>query len=191
MTFRIFFFNWSRVKPVACNLINFSHISCHTSKRIFRFSAGDRFSNFYRPQTKLREGNVLTPVSHSVHRGMGCLALGLGVYTSLVTPPDTPGTHTPLVSPPRHTPLDTHPRHTLPLPPRHTPPGHAPLDTPSLRSTNGWYASYWNAFLSHGIFSRANSKGRSDISSHEGVCGSAWLVVCRQLKCFSDFQNFI
>ena len=120
MTFRILFFIWSRVKPVACNLIKFSHIFCHTSKRIFRFSAGDRFSHFYRPQTKLREGNVLTPVSHSVHRGMGCLALGLGVYTSLVTPPDTPwdtyiSGHTPWTHPhpPRHTPPTCTPGHPL------------------------------------------------------------------------------
>ena len=27
--------------------------------------------NFYRPQTKLREGNVFTPLCHSVHRGRG------------------------------------------------------------------------------------------------------------------------
>ena len=33
---------------------------------------------FYRPQTKLREGNVFTPACDSVHRG--CLPLGRGVY---------------------------------------------------------------------------------------------------------------
>ena len=35
---------------------------------------------FYRPQTKLREGNVFTPVCDSVHRG-GCVsqhAMGVG-----------------------------------------------------------------------------------------------------------------
>ena len=45
----------------------------------------------YRPQTKLRKGNVFTHVCHSVHRG-GCLP-GVGVYPSMHwadTPRQTP-----------------------------------------------------------------------------------------------------
>ena len=47
-------------------------------------------TNDYRPQTKLREGNVFKPVCHSVHRGRvsacgfgGCLPLGPGVHPPL------------------------------------------------------------------------------------------------------------
>ena len=73
------------------------------------------------PATKLRQGNVFTPVCHSVHRG------GL------------PHTHT-----------HTHPgRH--PPTPGQTPPCavHA-----GIRLSSGWYASYWNAFLSEVNFKR-------------------------------------
>ena len=63
-------------------------------------------TNVYRPQRKLREGNVFTPVCHSVHKGRvsasgsggGCLPLGPG------------GVHPPGQTPPRQTPpwADTH-----------------------------------------------------------------------------------
>ena len=43
-------------------------------------------SHFYRPQTKLRKGNVFTPVSYSVHRA-GCLPQCMLGYTP---PADTP-----------------------------------------------------------------------------------------------------
>ena len=97
-----------------------------------------RSTHFYRPQTKLREGNVFTAVcwsfcsrwgpaswgvSASGSEGM-CLPLGLGVYTLT----ETPWTHTP---PPGHThnpdtpPGHTH-THTLDTH-THTPWTHTPL----------------------------------------------------------------
>ena len=49
---------------------------------------------FYRPQTKLREGNVFTPVCDSVYRGRGgCIPACIGQE------PDTPRQ-----TPPRQTP---------------------------------------------------------------------------------------
>ena len=44
---------------------------------------------FYRPQTKLREGYVFTPVCHSVHMG-GCLPLCMLGYIPGQTPPPPP-----------------------------------------------------------------------------------------------------
>ena len=106
-------------------------------------------SGNYRPRKKLREGNVFTPICHSVHgRGVrgqvsasgsrGCLPLGPGgvcLWVQAVchwvqgrvstTPPEhTPlGTHTPLIPSNTHT-LDT------PLPPQ-TPPDmpSSPVET--------------------------------------------------------------
>ena len=105
---------------------------------------------YYRPQTKMREGNVFTPdyacVCVPACNGQGCVCvwgercLPRGVCTPLGRPPWThPQTHThPWTNcnghtPGRHTPLDTH----YPLNP---PP-------PTRRSMSGRYASYWNAFL--------------------------------------------
>ena len=83
------------------------------------------------PATKLWQGNVFTPVSHSVHRG-GCLPLVQGgvCHTTL-------GRHSPWA--------DTPHRQTTPSAcwDTHTPcPVHA-----GIRSSSGRYASHWNAFL--------------------------------------------
>ena len=82
------------------------------------------------------QGNVFTPVCHSVHRGSAI-------------PPHHPGRHPWADTHPGQTPLcadtpwaDTHP-------PRQTPPGQTPPCTvhAGKRSTSGWYSSYWNAIL--------------------------------------------
>ena len=77
--------------------------------------------------TKLRQGNVITPACHSVHRG--------GIYLSAWDAP--PGKH-----PPGRHPQD---------PGRHTPRADTP--PPADGYCSGRYASYWNAFL----FSEENS----------------------------------
>ena len=127
----------------------------------------------YRPQRSCGQGNIFTPVCHSVHRGWWWYPEGTEADP---TPPQirhTPRTrHT---TPPDHTPPDqAHPprpnpsalgpgtppspdqahhppptRHTNPPDQIHHPPGP---DTPreadsGIRSTSGRYASYWNAFL--------------------------------------------
>ena len=43
--------------------------SNHVSRLIFGRSRSARFSDFYHPPTKLREGNVFTGLCHSVHGG--------------------------------------------------------------------------------------------------------------------------
>ena len=70
-------------------------------KGSFTLKESERESDFYCPQTKLREGYVFTPVCYSVHRG--CVsqhAMGQGGLHPLDThsgqkppwtPPDTPG----------------------------------------------------------------------------------------------------
>ena len=100
--------------------------------------------NYYRPQRSCGQGNIFTPVCHSVHRG--------GMSEA-----DPPGRHTP-PPPSRHTPLraGTPPIGTPPLG-RYTPPAGTPPQTrppppsreahASIRSMSGRYASYWNAFL--------------------------------------------
>ena len=92
----------------------------------------------------LPQGNVFTPVCHSVHRGAVCLSAGWDTHIPWADPPraDTPLGRHPLGRHPlgRH-PLGRHPRADTPLgtPPSQTPPGQI---LPSRR-----YASYWNAFL--------------------------------------------
>ena len=90
--------------------------------------------------TKLRQGNVFTPVFHSVHRG------GVGHTSPL-------GRH-PL---PQQTFRQCMPGYT-PCPPsacwdtHHAHPVHAGIHPPfpvyaGMESTSGRYTSYWNAFL--------------------------------------------
>ena len=38
----------------------------------------NKINFYYHPQTKLREGNVFTPVCDSVHRGRGCIPACIG-----------------------------------------------------------------------------------------------------------------
>ena len=71
----------------------------------------------YRPQTKVREGNVFTPVCHSVHRGCLPLPLGLGLCVSVS---GSRGVCTPLWA---DTPLGKHLH-------GQTPPGQTPTPPP-------------------------------------------------------------
>ena len=107
---------------------------------------GDQFSNnqseaclcFYRPQ-----GNVFTPVCHSVHRGTGS-AQPLQMQTPQGWA-DPPRCRPPRCRPCRveQIPLDADPPDTDP-PGLCRPPW---MQTPAIRSTSGQYASYWNAYL--------------------------------------------
>ena len=87
--------------------------------------------------TKLWQGNVFTPVCHSIHRG-GCLPLDLGGMSA--TPPwaDThPGRHPSVdTSPGRHPPAQCMLGYILPC----------AVDA-GIWSTSGRYASSWNAYL--------------------------------------------
>ena len=85
----------------------------------------------YRPQRSCGQGNIITPVCHSVHRGVSA-----SVHAGIPHPSraDTPPEQTPL--PRAHTPGSRPPR----------------ADTPreadsGIWSMSGRYASYWNAFL--------------------------------------------
>ena len=100
-------------------------------------------------------------VSHSVHSGSTWTGTPPGRYTSLgkytpdrytpwqVHPPDryTPQTGTP---PSRYTPRQVHPPGRYTSLDRYTPPGSSACW--EIRATSGWYASYWNAFLSLNYF---------------------------------------
>ena len=87
------------------------------------------------PTTKLRQGNIFSPVCHSFHvEGGCCLPLVLGVTA---TPP---GRHPPRKTAPRETPpwADTSPSQTSPW--ADTPPGQTPLpqvDTPQADTPRG------------------------------------------------------
>ena len=81
------------------------------------------YSCYYRPQRSCGQGNIFTPVCHSVHRGGSA-----SMHAGIPTPPDQ-------VDPPG--------------PGR--PPLHREGDS-SIWSTSGRYASYWNAFLFMLIF---------------------------------------
>ena len=90
---------------------------------------------FYRPQRSCGQGNIFTPVCHSVHRGEEGVCLSACWDTPLPLGADPPGADPPGSRPP---------------PGADTPLG---VDTPreadsSIRSMSGRYASYWNAFLS-------------------------------------------
>ena len=89
--------------------------------------------DYYRPSTKLREGNVFTGVCHSVHKAGSASSptgtLPLWDHTSQDHPPDhphldhtPPGTVSPWIKPPGTIPLGPHlfPEPYLPL--DHTPP---------------------------------------------------------------------
>ena len=72
--------------------VKFSKISIHSHAPLSPSSAKIHHpAIYYRPRTKLRKDNVLTPVSHSVH----------GVYTPLGRHPS--GTHSPGQTLPRQT----------------------------------------------------------------------------------------
>ena len=89
--------------------------------------------DIYCPQTEFGQGNVLTPVCHSGHRGDVMMSL-----TVMYSTP-TPGQHLP---PNSTRPLDSTCPQTAPTP--WTVP--TPWTAPPSSSTRGRYASYWNAF---------------------------------------------
>ena len=113
---------------------------------------------FYRPQRSCGQGNIFTPVCHSVHRG-GLTQCMLGCHQppTKETPPGR--RHPPLprrTPPPRRDPPGRRhpPAKETPCqgdPPKETPseadtsPGSIPL--PGIRSMSGRYTSYWNALL--------------------------------------------
>ena len=111
------------MNPSGRNVISFSLL--YHCKRTFTRSKRARYNTIprmllpiYCPQTKLREGNVFTPVCHSVCKGGGLCVSGSGRYASGsrgCTPP--PRSHTPSWT---HIPLDTPSPNTTPF---HT--GHA------------------------------------------------------------------
>ena len=104
----------------------------------------------YRPQRSCGQGNIFTPVCHSVHGGGGGFCLNACWDT---TPPDQ-------ADPPRSdittTTTPSPPPGTRQTPPDQTPPGTWQTPPPetdsSIRSTSGRYASYWNAFLLLDVF---------------------------------------
>ena len=105
---------------------------------------------FYRPQRSCGQGNIFTPVCHSVHRG-GLPQCMLGCHPPTKETPlprRPPGRrHPPLPRRNPHqgeTPCQGDPPEGDPLRSRH-PPGSIPL--PGIRSMSGRYASYWNALL--------------------------------------------
>ena len=112
---------------------------------------------FYRPQRSCGQGNIFTPVCHSVHRG-GLPQCMLGYQPPWDQTPPGPGRPPPRPGRPPPRPGRPHsgpgrhpPGPDLPSWTRQTPPDQAdpPRDQAdsSIRSTSGRYASYWNAFL--------------------------------------------
>ena len=110
------------------------------------------------PANEVCEGYAFTRVCHSVHRWWGvCLR---ACWDTIPRPPG-PGTPQDQVPPPGPgtPPRTRHPLGSRPSPPgsRHpcweqtpplgtgSPPPHS--DCWEIRSTSGWYASYWNAIL--------------------------------------------
>ena len=89
------------------------------------------------PATKLRQGNVFTPVCHSVHGG--------GVADSPQSRPPWEQT------PPRE---QTPPVNRNPPRNRHPPGSRPPLCSAcwEIRATSGRDASYWNAYLAYFYF---------------------------------------
>ena len=98
-----------------------------------------RYNN--RPQRSCGQGNIFTPVCHSVDRG--------GLPPARENPP----CHGEPPLPGRTPPARENPPCLPGRPPRdQTPPPPGPDPPPweadcSIRSTSGRYASYWNAFL--------------------------------------------
>ena len=114
------------------------------------FTSADEFSTVITARKRsLGQGNIFTPVCHSVHRAVGLPQWMMGYTLGPGTPP---GPGTPLDQAPpwtRHPPRTRHPQTRHPLGPG-TPPRPG---TPQcracweIRSVCGWYTSYWNAIL--------------------------------------------
>ena len=119
------------------------------------------YFSFLLAATKLGQGNIFTGIclftggSASVHALIYPLGPDPPGPHPRTTPlgPDSPGTR-PLLAPDpswHQTPLAPDPpQHQIPLPWHQTP--HPPEADSSIWSTSGWYASYWNVFLSCSFF---------------------------------------
>ena len=129
---------------------NMSCGQCEVSKHL-------AYRHIYRLQRSCGQGNIFTPVCHSVKRwgvGVGFCLSACWETTPQTRPPpeqtppplrvDTPpGADTsPQSRPPEQTPGTRPPQDQTP--PGPDPPGKADS---SIWSTSGRYASYWNAFL--------------------------------------------
>ena len=108
----------------------------------------------YRPQRSCGQGNIFTPVCHSVHRGGVSASVHAGIPPPLEqTPPpgvDTPQEQTPPLG--ADTPQEQTPPEQTPTPlgvdTPHPPGADTPREAdPGIRSMSSRYASYWNAFL--------------------------------------------
>ena len=116
------------------------------------------FAVYYRPQRSCSQGNVFTPVCHSVHRGVRASSQEARLPPGKHAPPPrsthpprkhvppSPGKHAP---PGKHTPHGSiHPLEAHSPPPRkhaaHPPPQEADS---VIRSMSGRYSSYWDSFL--------------------------------------------
>ena len=100
------------------------------------------FLHHYRPQRSLGQGCIFTGVCDSVHRGV-CLNAGWDTTTpEQATPQDQ--------SPPPQDQASPGPGTT---PPRSS---RAYLE---IRSTSGWYTSYWNAILYFPNFAVTDLRG--------------------------------
>ena len=103
-----------------------------------------RWPSFYRPKRSLGQGNIFTPVCHSVHRS-GSASVHAGIPPPPPWQADAPWQADPT--------LAGRPPQQAADPPSRQPPLQA--DLPWIRSMIGWYASYWNAFLFMTYFHRA------------------------------------
>ena len=106
-----------------------------TSTSVPYLGLSRNFCYFYRPQRSCGQGNIFTPVCHSVNGGGVCLSACWDTTPQSRHPlgPDTPPVH-----------RGGLPQCMLGYPPKQTPPREADS---SIRSTSGRYASYWNAFF--------------------------------------------
>ena len=106
-------------------------------------------------------------VKNSVHGGEGvCLSACWDTPPPKQTPqppwtrpPHGPGRHPPGPDPPDQTPPGPDTPQT-----RQTPPQEADC---SIRSTSGWYASYWNAFLFTSNFQKHESQKRHPLKGNQ------------------------
>ena len=117
-------------------------------------------SFFTARKRSLGQGNIFTPVCHSVHRG-GCLPqCMLGYHPPGST---TPGKHTPLGSTPhgKHTPWEAHTPAPSPQE-AHTPPRRRAYW--EIWSTRGRYTSYRNAILFLHVFKNIRDYSSKDLN---------------------------
>ena len=117
----------------------------------------------YRPQRSCGQGNIFTPVCHSVHRGGVLPQCMLG--------------YQPPLSGSRHPPRT-----------RHHPPG-GEADS-SIQSTSGRYASYWNAFL---FINRFSSLSFQAVEAGFNTTEDFWVVVNEDLclTCIIDQSSWL